>query len=178
MTDPSTAFAETRHNEGGDYDGGDARDPNPTRWGVTQNTFTAWLKAQGLAARSVFTMTEEECNAIYTSYWRDSKAETLGPLSAPLYFDHAFNAGAVPAVRVLQRALGLRDDGKFGPGTASTIAGVLATPSGDALLANRLIVERLVEYERLGESPRLRPNLLSWVSRLTTYASHYLRPTA
>jgi lysozyme family protein len=159
------AFRETGINEGGWYDGSEARDQNPTMFGITQSTY----EAHGFAG-SVRFITDEQRAKIYLNFWVASQADLFGILSAPLVFDHAFNAGPVAAHKVVQRALYLKDDGVFGPLSREAIA-----HADDRFLAHRLVVERLISYDDISDAARLRPNLKTWVGRLTDYARKYLR---
>lgn len=159
------AYRETGINEGGWYDGSEARDPNPTMFGVTQKTY----EAHGYAG-SVRFITDEQRAKIYRHFWDDSQAGLFGNLSAPLVFDHAFNAGVLSAQKMVQRALYLKDDGVFGPLTREAIA-----HADDRFLAHRIVVERLISYDFISDKASLRPNLKTWVGRLTDYARKYLR---
>jgi lysozyme family protein len=160
------AYRETGINEGGWYDGSEARDPNPTMFGVTQSTY----EAHGFRG-SVRFITDEQRAKIYRNFWEACEADLFGILSAPLVFDHAFNAGSLSAQKMVQRALGVPDDGVFGPVTRKAIAA-----ADDRFLAHRIVVERLISYDYISDKPNLRPNLKTWVGRLTDYARKYLRP--
>lgn len=71
-------------------------------------------------------------------YWRAVRADELPPAVRYTLFDAAVNSGPAQAVRWLQRALGVRDDGVLGPATLS--AAHQANP--DALRA-RILAQRL-----------------------------------
>lgn len=148
--------------EGGWYDGSQPYDPNPTKWGITQNTYEQY----GFTG-SVEFMTEEECALIYDGYWQESEAEMFDYWNAPLVFDHAFNAGYVNMRKVVQRALGVEDDGVWGPVTRQAIYN--ARRNGTRL-AVRLVFERLDYYRMVALlNPKKRPALLSWITRLMDY---------
>lgn len=72
---------------------------------------------------NVATLTRDEAIAIYKArYWELSGADrTPWPLSF-LLFDSAVNQGVVTAVTLLQKALGVSADGRFGPATVAAIA--------------------------------------------------------
>src|SRR3954470_19026010 len=91
------AYRETGINEGGWYDGSEARDPNPTMFGVTQHTY----EEPGYRA-SVRFITDEQRAKIYRNFWEACEGDLFGNLSAPLVFDHAFNGGPQAARRVVQ----------------------------------------------------------------------------
>lgn len=71
-------------------------------------------------------------------YWRPVRAEELPPAVRYAVFDSAVNSGVAQAVRWLQRALGVADDGAIGPKTLA--AANQANP--DALRA-RIIAQRM-----------------------------------
>lgn len=164
------AYEFTLAHERGWWPGG-ASDPNPTLDGVTQRTYNAYRTRRNLPGRSVREMNPSERTDIYHEYWDDCDADLLPRRSAAAHFAFAFNAGPGPAMRVLQRALGVKDDGKLGPITRAAILDAL-----DNDLLPRLLLEQLGHYRAicLGNAT-LRPNLLGWIGRLVG-AWHY-RPT-
>lgn len=70
-------------------------DPVRTLKGVTQATYTAWLRSQGQPNADVCAaLTEQQAEAIYYQrYWLASGADKLEPAAALVVFDHAVNAG-------------------------------------------------------------------------------------
>lgn len=64
-------------------------------------------------------MTKEDACRIYRHYWWDKyHYERIDcQLLATKVFDTAVNMGAVWATKILQRAVGVEDDGKLGPAT-------------------------------------------------------------
>jgi len=165
------ALAHTLGAEGGYYAGNEARDPNPTNFGVTQNTYDEWrLKAKKLPARPVKEITMDEVRAIYRGYWDGASCEELPRLTALTVFDMSINAGQGTAVKMLQKALGVTVDGGFGPQTRAALKAV-----DDRTLADRVCWERVRYYVDLAKNERLRPNLLSWVHRVVKFRETYLR---
>lgn len=71
-------------------------------------------------------------------YWKPVRAEELPPAVRYAVFDAAVNSGVKQSVLWLQRALGVADDGVFGPKTLEAVNA--ANP--DALRA-RIIAQRL-----------------------------------
>jgi len=164
------AILATRYLEGGWYDGGDPRDPNPTMEGVTQKAYAA----AGYSG-SVRFLTAEQREAIYRQYWDAVPCDLLPSPADACVFDHAFNAGPLQARKLVQRALHVTDDGVIGPVTRSVLAQVAGgTPAEIDLFTYRILAERLRFYHGLARSQRLRPNLYSWVRRLTYFAEQYL----
>ena len=78
-----------------------------TNKGVTQAVYDTWRKAQGLAARDVRQLLDDELHAIYENgYWTPPRCHQLqNPLDLA-QFDTAVNMGVGRAVRFLQTAVG------------------------------------------------------------------------
>lgn len=152
----------TLQHEGGWYDGSQPHDPNPTMQGVTQKTYDHYRTKAGQPKRSVRLITRGELDTIYRSYWDAAKCDAVGDRTAMALFEHAINAGPVTAIKVLQRALRVEDDGKVGPITLAAIATYT-----DKALALRVLWERLRYYHRLAAAPRSkhRQSLPSWLGR-------------
>lgn len=164
------AMAFTLQHERGWWPGGPS-DPNPTLDGVTQRVYTAYRAAQGMPAQSVQSMTDAEREAIYRTYWQDSRAADLPPKAGIAHFCFSFNAGITTGTKRLQRALGgLTVDGVWGPKTA---AAALTAPDGTLLSA--LCLEHLDHYATIAKRPALRPNLLGWINRVVDVYRTYGR---
>jgi len=104
--DYGKALARVLVYEGGKVD--DPRDPGGrTNQGVTQLTYNAWRRSQGLPQQDVYAMADAERDAIYKhSYWGVARGDDL-PVGVDLVvFDAAVNSGAGQAVKWLQAALG------------------------------------------------------------------------
>jgi lysozyme family protein len=95
------ALAITLGFEGGTVD--DPRDPGGrTAYGITQNTFDAYLRSKGVPPRDVFTITGEEIEEIYyTGYWQAIRADEMPPALAVVAFDIAVNSGPARALQWL-----------------------------------------------------------------------------
>lgn len=95
-------------------------------------------------------MTLERAQFLYhRDYWQPCRCEDLPPLIAIELFDAAVNSGVGQAVRWLQRALGVADDGAIGPLTLSAAASSGAT----AALCARMLGERLAFASSLSTWP-------------------------
>jgi lysozyme family protein len=145
------------------YAGDRPSDPNPTMKGVTQNRYNKFRKENSLPWRSVREIEEKELQAIYYTYWVAAHCAELGPLAATVVFDHAVNASPEAAIRVMQAVTGVATDGRWGPKTAAAVQGWVGE---DVSFATALCWARLDHYYRLALSPRLRPNLTSWLDRV------------
>jgi lysozyme family protein len=113
------------------------RDPGgETQWGISKRSYPALdIKA----------LTREDARAIYyQDFWQRAHMIEYDAAIAFQVFDIAVNSGIETAVRLLQRAAGVADDGYIGP---VTVAAVKAKPVTDMLML--LIAERLDFWRRL-----------------------------
>lgn len=185
------AMSLTLGHEGGWYDGSDPRDPNPTMFGVIQKNYDAYRTGKGRPLRTVREIEQTEVRDIYSQYWYGT-CEMISdygyPLTAYCLFDMAINAGAGTARKLLQRALDLAadgdvgdidDDGKLGPATQRAFVAYDESPhtigTGDEILVLWLLMERVRYYDTVAETPRLRPNLKSWIGRTVDFYERYVR---
>jgi lysozyme family protein len=85
-------------------------------------------------------ITLEQAKEIYrTDFWEQSLASTTsGPLAFQL-FDCAVNSGTRQSIVLLQRALGVSDDGVAGPKTREALASI----NGSTALSIRFLAARL-----------------------------------
>jgi lysozyme family protein len=173
MTTYEEALQFTLGREGGYYAGNEARDPNPTNYGVTQDTYNSYRGSRGLRPVKDIRMTEVE--AIYQGYWYPAPnfcAKQGLRLSAITLFDMAINGGPSRASKIMQAALKVDVDGKVGPLTLAALKSV--SRSDDAAFASAISWERVRYYVDLAKTPRQRPNLLSWVHRVVLFRERYL----
>lgn len=110
-----------------------------TNYGVTQATYSKWLAATQQPDASVKRITREEAEAVYLKfYWVAGKCDALPyPLNI-VHFDSMVQHAEAP--KLLQRALGVEEDGIIGPLTLNA-----ATPQR----AEELIWVRLAYYTGL-----------------------------
>lgn len=127
------AFDQLLHHEGGYSDHAD--DPGgKTNYGITE----AVARAAGYAG-PMRDLPLAVAKGIYrTSYWDAVQADMLPPAVRYAVFDAAVNSGVRQAVRWLQRAVKVKDDGVLGPQTM--LAARMANP--EALL-RRILSQRL-----------------------------------
>lgn len=85
-----------------------------TAYGVTQRTYDMYRAKHGLIRRPVTEIEPSEVEAIYGEYWKDARCAYLPEPVDLLVFDTAINSGARRAIILLQRSLGVPDDGLFG----------------------------------------------------------------
>lgn len=139
--------------EGGKVD--DPRDPGGrTNRGITQTTYTAWLRQQNRATADVYNITDADVQAIYKGeYWNRIEADNL-PLGLDFAcFDAGVNSGCSQSVKWLQQALGGRYDGPIdglmGAKTFSAIAEVAVDEQSTEDLINAYCSHRLATLQKL-----------------------------
>ena len=122
------------------YEGGKVNDPHDpggrTNQGITQSTFTSWLRARGQPVRDVFTMTGDERDTIYkTEYWDRVRGDEVPAGVDFVLYDAAVNSGPGQSIKWLQAALGGayvgQADGVLG---AKTLAAVQSYNDIDGLI--------------------------------------------
>lgn len=149
------ALANVLQDEGGNDD-----DPHDhggrTSRGITQREYDAWRRSHGEGAKDVWTANDDEIKDIYKAQYWDPWCDDFPVGIDYLYFDMAVNAGPHRATVLLQRALGVRDDGHIGIITKDAIT------KGDpkSLIASYSTAKRL--FYRGLHQPRF---LKGWLNR-------------
>lgn len=131
----------------------DRLDPGgATNKGVTQAVYDDWRRAKGLATRSVRSLEQAEVEAIYRKrYWDACRCDDLPSGLDYCIFDFAVNSGVNRAVRYLQRAAGVLDDGQIGPVTLAAVKAKGAPCLIAAISAARqAFLEQLATFGRFG----------------------------
>lgn len=132
-------FERTIGHEGGYVN--NPKDPGgETNWGIT----IATARANGFT-NSMKSMTRLQAKEIYrVAFWKRAKCDQfLGAISYQV-FDAAVNHGIGNAIRMLQRAVGVLDDGLVGP---KTLTAIQKLTLDDVLVL--FIAERLEFYTNL-----------------------------
>lgn len=121
------------------------RDPGgETNWGITKRTA---LEAGYTGAMR--DLTREQAKEIYrTEYWGRARCDEYGGALAFQLFDAAVNHGIGNAIRFLQRAAGVADDGVVGPVTLAAIK-----KQGQSAMLMRFNAVRLNFYTNLSTWP-------------------------
>jgi lysozyme family protein len=138
--DFDTAFARLIGNEGG-YTWNPADPGGETNWGISKRSYPdVDIKA----------LTIDQAKAIYKrDFW-----DVLGDIDDNLkfqVFDFAVNSGVQTAIRKLQRAIGVADDGHWGPVSAARLASIPAPNVILMYLAERLdFMRRLTNWATFG----------------------------
>jgi len=108
-----------------------------TNLGVTRATLARY-RGRAVTKSEVRSLSRREAAAIYRKfYWDAVRGDELPDGVDAAMFDHAVNSGPGAAIKTLQRALGLKADGKFG---AITLAAARVT--GPQELIGALISKR------------------------------------
>ena len=96
-----------------------------THKGVTQVVYDEYRKQKNLGTQPVPQITNAEITDLYrTLYWNVAKCNVLPDGVDTIHFDMAVNAGPGQAAKLLQRAIGVTDDGIIGPETIAKVNGL------------------------------------------------------
>lgn len=130
MSNYETAINRLLGNEGGYVN--DPADPGgETNWGISKRSYP------GISIKD---LTRDQAVALYRRDFWDRAALESQPLGIGFQMlDFAVNSGAGSALRALQRAAGVADDGHIGP---QTLAAIAATPPHDLVM--KFLAERLI----------------------------------
>jgi lysozyme family protein len=148
------------------WEGGFVDDPDDrggrTNKGVTQKVYDSWRSRKGHSARDVKQITDDEVQAIYRDdYWAPAGCDLLRHRLDLAQFDTSVNMGTGRAVRIVQEAVGVGVDGKFGPNTRRACD---SCDLGTALIRYTKIREGL--YRRFAQAPGQAKFLKGWLNRL------------
>lgn len=150
-----TAFKEIIGHEGG-YTDDPEDDGNWTggAQGVGELKGTKYgISAAAYPQLNIKALTLDDAKVIYfQDYWKRVRCDELPPAVAFTMFDCAVNQGILRAIRCMQRALGVKDDGVFGP---QTLAKAKAHKNKPDLIA-KFMAERILEYVQAKRWPRFK----------------------
>ena len=134
-----TAFDRLMVNEGGYVN--DPRDPGgETNWGISKRSYPNL---------DIKTLTRDQAKELYrVDFWKRGSMDQYDPALAFQVFDFAVNSGIGTALRKLQAAAGVADDGHIGP---ITIAAIKSKSVTDMIM--RLVAQRLRFYTKLSNWP-------------------------
>ncbi len=108
-------------------------------------------------------LTLDEAQAIYLrDYWQSASCERMPPKIAIAVFDAAVHHGPKTAIKLLQRALKVADDGEYGRITHGTLQSRDTNETLELLLAQRAIY--------LTTCPAWPTYKLGWLKRLFNLA--------
>jgi lysozyme family protein len=141
------ALARVLAHEGG-YTNHQSDPGGPTNFGITIADFRRYVKPDGSAA-DVKAMRLDQAKAIYrAAYWEALRCDHLPTGLDYAVFDYGVNSGIGRAARVLQRLLGLPDDGRM---TDVVLAAARARDPAEMIA--RLCDERLAFLKALKTWP-------------------------
>ncbi len=148
------------------HEGGYVNDPydagGETNWGITKRT----AQENGYTG-SMRAMTREQAYKIYEkAFWQRYNCDKLSSAVAYQFFDAAVNHGVGNASRMLQRAVGVLDDGVVGNITLDAVADM---PISDFIL--NFNAERIKFYTRLKNFARFGAGWMNRVAGNLKYAA-------
>lgn len=151
-------------------EGGNDDDPSDhggrTSRGVTQREYDSWRRISGLITRDVWAAGDNEVAEIYyRGYWFPY-CNAMPDGVDYLYFDMAVNAGPHQAAVLLQRALGVTDDGRIGPVTLEAISN-----ADGAELINKFSVAKANFYRSLHQPKYIK----GWLNRVASVKADALQ---
>jgi hypothetical protein len=115
-----------------------------TKFGITLRTL-AEFREKPISKEDVQALTRDEAKEIYrANYWNPMRCNELPRGVDLICFDFGVNAGPRTAIKALQRAAGVTDDGSIGP---ITLAAIRAHQP--ASLVSRMADERMKHYRAL-----------------------------
>lgn len=126
------------------HEAGYANDPadpgGETKWGISKRSYPKL---------DIAALTREQAIDIYRrDFWVPLRADKLQGGVAYQLLDSAVNSGIAQSIRFLQRAIGVADDGVFGPASRSALE---KTSETDCIML--FIAERLDYMTRLKNWP-------------------------
>lgn len=126
-------------------EGGYANDPadpgGETNWGISKRSYPDV---------DIANLEREDAKAIYLrDFWQRGQMDQYDPAIAFQVFDMAVNSGIETAIRILQRAAGVAEDGHIGP---VTVAAIKAKSTTDMLML--FVAHRLKFWTKLSTWPR------------------------
>ena len=150
MTDKFlTAINRVLKNEGGYVN--DPNDPGgETNWGISKRSYPNV---------SIKELTRDDAIAIYEKdFWIPAHCEELSDGAGYQLLDSAVNSGINQSIRFAQRALGVADDGHFGPHTLAAFNNTSESDFIMLFLAERLsFMTKLKAFDSFGRG---------WVRRI------------
>lgn len=115
-------------------------------------------------------LTLDQAKAIYIErYWKPLRLDELNPEVAAYVFDIAMGSWINTAAKILQRAIGVFDDGKIG----SITIGKANSMSADVVISNMKLWRKRYYAENVAKLPNNKVFLKGWTRRADTYMDVY-----
>lgn len=128
------------------------------------------ISAASYPDMDIVNLSLETAKEIYRmDYWEKAACDALHPAVALAVFDSAVNQGVRRAIKCLQRALGVNDDGKIGPQTRRALG--MAEPN---YTLERFQAERVIEYVKASDWEVYKRGWMRRVIATAILASRYL----
>ena len=172
MADFRSAFVRTLK-----FEGGYSNDPNDrggeTYRGIARKAWPSWegwvtvdnLKYANLPLDDNRQLQVQVEDFYRKNFWNPIKGDSLPDPVASELFDCAVNCGIGTAVKFLQRAIGVSDDGVFGTNTFRAVTTHLLR-DGPGVLVENLKAQRRERYARIAENdPSQAKFLRGWLRR-------------
>ena len=123
----------------------DLRDPGgETKYGISKRAYPD---------EDIKSLTLDRAKELYKrDYWDRVRADNLPKQVRLAVFDAAVNSGVSQAIKWLQRAVGVNDDGVFGPITARAVLDADPYQTAASILGPRLMfMTSLQTFDRFGK---------------------------
>lgn len=160
------------------WEGGYSNNPNDsggsTMRGITQRTYSAYLKRTNQPDADVRTISHRQLRQIYLEeYWTPCLCSMMPNGAAIALFDTSVNLGVGRSVKMIQGVVGANVDGKIGPKTIDAI-------KSDTQAVTKLLDARVAYYNSIVHiSPKNAVFIGGWKNRvsalrqyITVYESH------
>jgi lysozyme family protein len=149
-------------NEGG-YSNHPLDNGHATMKGVTQAVYDSYRAKNGDPFNAVIDITEEEIYEIYyTLYWQPMNIDRILEADLVLHtFDHGVNAGVRTSIKLLQRLIGVTDDGFIGSDSLRAVREFNGNIVEEFIKRRKLFYITLVQ-----KKPELRVFMRGWLSRI------------
>lgn len=152
-------------------DGKYTNDPNdsggPTKFGITLKTLQQWRKDDSLTEVDVEKMERREAEDIYYNmFYTGPKLQRIdNKRIRDMVLDHGMTSGAW-GIKLLQRLVGVEDDGKIGPKTSEATEEFIKK-HGEKMLLDRYAEARSRYYTNLAnQRPKDKSFLRGWLNRV------------
>lgn len=139
----------------------------PTHWGITQATLAAY-RGRPVTVDEVRALAEDEAKLIYRVQYVYPFAAVADERLKELVVDAAVNHGVTRAVRWLQAAVGVRDDGELGPISEAALRAL--GPSESDAVYRAFLRSRIRFYGRLiSDDPTQAVFAAGWLNRVADF---------
>ena len=165
MITPDSIIDDIIRREGGAVDNPSDRG-GTTKYGITKKTLSDY-RGHAVTGVEVFNLSEVEAREIYTLLYLKPFAAFNEPSKKikPLLVDMAVNHGVERAIKILQSALKVMQDGVIGHDTLAAYAGADKEP-----LYLRLIAKRIQFYGRIIADDRTQHVFAAgWMNRVAEF---------